>query len=152
MSEFGSGPRVLFVCVENAGRSQIAEALFRGMSRDWGEARSAGTRPAARVHPNVAAALSERGFDLGDSIPRRLEIVDTDWADLVVTMGCGDACPVLGKPTEDWALPDPKNMGPSDLAWLIDEIAMRVGELLDRFGPHDASAEVGGTFISRSLS
>jgi arsenate reductase len=145
-------PRVLFVCVENAGRSQIAEALFRGMSRGRGEARSAGTRPAARVHPNVAAALSERGFDLSDAVPKRLEIVDADWADLVVTMGCGETCPVSGKPTEDWALPDPKNMSPSDLGWLIDEIAMRIGDLLDRLDLTTPSSEVGGTFTSRSLS
>lgn len=130
----GSDPRVLFVCVQNAGRSQIAEELFNALSGGVGEARSAGTQPADEVHPHVAAALAGRGFDVSRKIPHRLTEADADWADVVVTMGCGDQCPVTGMPTEDWALPDPKNMSESDLAQLIDEIGLRVADLLDRLG------------------
>jgi arsenate reductase len=124
-----SGTRVLFVCVQNAGRSQIAAILF---DRRGGAARSAGTRPANRMHENVAAALAERGFDLTATRPKRLTVEDIAWADLVVTMGCGDQCPATEKPTEDWPLPDPKDMTPAELDALIDEIDVRVGELVAR--------------------
>ena len=130
----GMHPKVLFVCVENAGRSQIAAALFRLASGGRGEARSAGTRPAERVHPHVAAALARRGIDVSTNRPRKLAIEDAEWADVVVTMGCGDECPVTGKPTEDWGLPDPKSMDPADLERLMGEIGARVTDLLDRVG------------------
>ena len=139
MSDVMSDPRVLFVCVQNAGRSQIAEVMFNALSGGAGEARSAGTQPADEVHPHVAAALTDRGFDVSRKIPHRLTEADADWADVVVTMGCGDSCPVTGKPTEDWALPDPKNMSASDLAQLIDEIGLRVADLLDRLGQETAT-------------
>jgi arsenate reductase len=135
-----AGPKVLFVCIQNAGRSQIAETLFRALSGGRGEARSAGTDPAASVHAHVAAALAERGFDVSTKVPKALELADAEWADVVVTMGCGDRCPVTGKPTEDWALADPKDMTSSDLAQLIDEIGLRVTDLLDRMG-HTTSAK-----------
>lgn len=125
-------PRVLFVCVENAGRSQIAGALFAAMSGGIGEARSAGTSPAERIHPNVSSAMAARGFDLSGEKPKALTIELAEWADLVVTMGCGDRCPVTGKPTEDWDLPDPRSMSGPDLAVLIDAIKVRVEDLLDR--------------------
>jgi arsenate reductase (thioredoxin) len=127
-----SQPRVLFVCIENAGRSQIARALFASLSDGFGEARSAGTQPADHVHPHVIAAMAERGFDLSNEVPKPLTVEGTEWADLVVTMGCGDECPVTGKPTEDWKLPDPKSMSGGDLATLIDDIRRRVVDLLDR--------------------
>jgi arsenate reductase (thioredoxin) len=125
-------PRVLFVCIENAGRSQIARALFGELSDGFGEARSAGTQPAERVHPHVAAAMAARGIDISGEVPKELTVEAAEWADLVVTMGCGDKCPVTGKPTEDWALPDPKSMPGDDLGPLIDEIARRVSDLVDR--------------------
>jgi arsenate reductase (thioredoxin) len=124
--------RVLFVCVQNAGRSQIAEAMFNALGGSSGEARSAGTRPAGEVHPHVAAALADRGFDVAQKTPHRLSVDDAEWANIVVTMGCGDECPVTGKPTEDWELPDPKTMSASDLTQLIDEIGVRVADLFDR--------------------
>lgn len=130
-------PRVLFVCIQNAGRSQIAAALFRSLG---GEARSAGTRPAERIHPHVAAALLERGADVSTVTPQKLTIEDAEWADRVVTMGCGDECPVTGKPTEDWALPDPKAMWGPDLDALIDEIEVRVAELAIRLRRDPANA------------
>jgi arsenate reductase (thioredoxin) len=114
---------VLFVCRQNAGRSQIAQALYEERG---GRARSAGTEPAAHVHPEVAAVMPE----LADRRPKRLEQADAEWADLVVTMGCGDACPVLpGKRYIDWDLPDPAGQDEAFVRRLRDEIASRVGEL-----------------------
>jgi arsenate reductase len=97
--------RVLFVCVQNAGRSQLAQALYE---RRGGQARSAGSQPAAELHEAVVEALEEVGIDVSGRVPKALNRDDVEWADLVVTMGCGDACPVLpGKEYRDWNLPDP---------------------------------------------
>jgi arsenate reductase (thioredoxin) len=118
---------VLFVCVQNAGRSQIAEALY---AQAGGSARSAGTAPAERVHPEVVEAMREVGVDLADRIPHRLDESDVEWADVVVTMGCGDACPVLpGKRYLDWELPDPAGKPLEDVRALREEIGRRVKEL-----------------------
>src|SRR6266540_2930675 len=114
---------VLFVCKQNAGRSQIAQALYE---RRGGNARSAGTTPAERVHPEVAQLMPE----LTDRIPKRLERSDAEWADLVVTMGCGDACPViLGKQYVDWELQDPVGQDIEAVRRIRDEIERRVAEL-----------------------
>ena len=114
---------VLFVCRQNAGRSQIAHALYEARG---GIARSAGTDPADRVHPEVAAVMPE----VAGRTPRRLEQADAKWADLVVTMGCGDACPVLpGKRYVDWELPDPAGQDAATVRRVRDEIARRVAEL-----------------------
>ena len=122
-----SRPRVLFVCVQNAGRSQIAQALYE---RRGGHARSAGSAPAARVHPEVVEVLREVGLEVGDRRPRGLSREDVEWAELVVTMGCGDACPVLpGKRYVDWNLPDPSGQPPGEVRALRDEIDRRLGEL-----------------------
>jgi arsenate reductase (thioredoxin) len=119
---------VLFVCVQNAGRSQIAEALY---AQAGGKARSAGTAPAERVHPEVIEAMREVGVDLGDRVPHRLDHSDVEWADVVVTMGCGDACPVLpGKRYVDWDLPDPAGKPPEEVRALREEIGRRVNELV----------------------
>lgn len=129
---------VLFVCVQNAGRSQIAEALFRRIAGGRHEARSAGSAPAAHVHPEVAEVLGELGVDVSDRIPRRLEPADSEWADIVVTMGCGDACPVLpGKSYLDWQLEDPAGQGVETARQVRDEIEVRVAELVERL---DAAA------------
>jgi arsenate reductase (thioredoxin) len=118
---------VLFVCVQNAGRSQIAEALF---ARAGGNARSAGTAPADRVHPEVVDVMREIGIDLESRTPHRLDDADVEWADVVVTMGCGDACPVLpGKRYVDWDLPDPAGKPPDEVRALRGEIERRIGEL-----------------------
>ena len=122
---------VLFVCVQNAGRSQIAEALFREATNGRHEARSAGTRPAPKVHPEVVEAMRELGLDLSDRKPRGLGDDDAGWADIVVTMGCGDACPyVLGTRYLDWELPDPAGKGLDEVRAVRDEIQRRVGSLL----------------------
>jgi arsenate reductase len=119
--------RVLFVCVQNAGRSQIAQALYEARG---GEARSAGSHPAEAVHPEVAQVMRERGVELEGRIPRRLERADVEWADLVVTMGCGDACPVVsGTDYVDWELSDPAGRSPDEIRALADEIERRVSSL-----------------------
>jgi arsenate reductase (thioredoxin) len=114
---------VLFVCRRNAGRSQIAQALYE---RRGGTARSAGTSPAGHVHPEVATLMPE----LADRKPRHLEDADAEWADLVVTMGCGDACPVLpGKRYLDWDLEDPAGQDAETVRAIRDDIERRVSEL-----------------------
>ncbi len=119
--------RVLFVCVENAGRSQIAQALYK---RRGGEARSAGSRPADELHEAVVEALEEIGIDVSGRTPRALEREDVEWADLVVTMGCGDACPVLpGKEYVDWNLPDPAGLCLEEVRELRAVIEQRVSSL-----------------------
>jgi arsenate reductase len=120
-------PRVLFVCVQNAGRSQLAQALYE---RHGGEARSAGSNPAERVHSEVVEALREVGIDIEGRKPRGISRDDVEWTDLVVTMGCGDACPVLpGKRYVDWELPDPAGMSLDEVRRLRDEIGLRVSRL-----------------------
>jgi arsenate reductase len=122
---------VLFVCIGNAGRSQMSEAFFTRAAQGRHEARSAGTQPAEHVHPEVVQAMGELGIDLSDRIPHRLELVDAEWADVVVTMGCGDACPViLGKHYIDWNLEDPKGKSIERVREIRDEIAARIEQLL----------------------
>jgi arsenate reductase len=122
-----SAPRVLFVCVQNAGRSQLAQALYE---RRGGEARSAGSAPAEQVHPEVVDALREIGLEVGERRPRGLSTEDVEWAELVVTMGCGDACPVLpGKRYLDWELPDPAGRSLDEVRALRDEIDRRLAAL-----------------------
>jgi arsenate reductase (thioredoxin) len=124
--------RALFVCLHNAGRSQMSEALFARAATDRHEARSAGTTPAAQVHPEVVEAMAELGVDLSGTTPRRLTREDAEWADVVVTMGCGDECPYIpGKRYVDWDLPDPKGRSIETVREIRDEIERRIGELLD---------------------
>jgi arsenate reductase len=114
---------VLFVCKQNAGRSQMAHALYE---RRGGIARSAGTTPAAHIHPVVAELMPE----LADRVPKRLDNADAEWADIVVTMGCGDACPVIpGKRYIDWDLQDPAGQDFEIVRKIRDEIDRRVAEL-----------------------
>ena len=123
--------RVLFVCVQNAGRSQIAEALFSDAAVGQHEARSAGSAPAEHVHPEVVEVMQERGFDLSGRTPQGLEQADAEWADVVVTMGCGDACPVLpGKRYVDWELDDPAGKPLDETRRIRDEIDERVRGLV----------------------
>jgi arsenate reductase (thioredoxin) len=127
---------VLFVCVQNAGRSQMAEALISQTAGGQHEARSAGTAPAERVHPEVVESMRELDVDLGERIPRRLEQDDAEWADVVVTMGCGDACPYIpGKRYVDWELEDPAGKPLDEVRRIRDEIARRVEALLGELSP-----------------
>jgi len=123
--------RVLFVCLHNAGRSQISEALFARAATGRHEARSAGTEPGGRVHPEVVEAMSEVGIDVADRVPHKLSTADAEWADLVVTMGCGDKCPYIpGKRYLDWDLEDPKGRPLEEVRHTRDEIERRVVELV----------------------
>ena len=123
----GRLPRALFVCVHNAGRSQMAAAFWERLG---GEARSAGSEPADRVHPSVVEVMREAGTDLTAQIPRRIDDADARWADVVVTMGCGDACPfVPGKRYVDWELEDPAGKDVATVRMIRDEIERRVRDL-----------------------
>jgi arsenate reductase len=126
---------VLFVCLHNAGRSQMSEALFERAAAGRHEARSAGTTPGERVHPEVVEAMKELGIDLADRVPRKLSQADAEWADVVVTMGCGDECPYIpGKRYLDWELEDPKGRPLEEVRATRDEIERRVVELIDGLG------------------
>jgi arsenate reductase len=122
--------RALFVCLHNAGRSQMSEALFERAAAGRHEARSAGTTPAEHVHPEVVEAMAELGIDLGARVPRQLRREDAEWADVVVTMGCGDECPYIpGKRYLDWDLPDPKGRPIDEVRRTRDEIERRTSAL-----------------------
>jgi arsenate reductase len=123
--------RVLFVCLHNAGRSQMSQALFERAAGASHEARSAGTTPAEHVHPVVVAAMKEIDIDLSANAPKMLTTELAQWADVVVTMGCGDACPVIpGRRYIDWDLPDPKDMPIEKVREVRDDIDRRVRELI----------------------
>jgi len=123
--------RVLFVCLHNAGRSQMSQAWFERAAQGRHEARSAGTEPAERVHTNVVAAMREEGIDLERRKPQLLTDELARWADVVVTMGCGDACPVIpGKRYIDWELRDPGGLDVADVRVIRDDIESRVEALL----------------------
>ncbi|MEJ2863749.1 arsenate reductase/protein-tyrosine-phosphatase family protein [Actinomycetospora flava] len=129
-------PEVLFVCVHNAGRSQMAAALLDLHAAGAVRVRSAGSAPADEVNPAVRAAMDEVGIDLSQQVPTRLATDDVDAADVVVTMGCGDACPVFpGKRYLDWELPDPAGRGVDEVRPIRDEIDRRVRELLTELVP-----------------
>ena len=121
----------LFVCLHNAGRSQMSQALFERAAEGRHGSRSAGTTPGDRVHPEVLEAMGDLGVDLSDRTPRLLTTEDAEWADVVVTMGCGDKCPyVPGTRYVDWDLPDPKGQPIEAVRATRDEIAARVEALL----------------------
>jgi arsenate reductase len=121
---------VLFVCLHNAGRSQMSQAFFERMVAGRHQARSAGTEPAEHVNPAVVEAMAEVGLDIAGRKPRRLDTELGRWADIVVTMGCGDACPVLpGKRYIDWDLPDPAGRSVEEVRPIRDEVARRVQAL-----------------------
>ncbi|HEV8248496.1 MAG TPA: arsenate reductase ArsC [Gaiellaceae bacterium] len=118
---------VLFVCVQNAGRSQMAQALYE---RRGGSGRSAGTEPAGRVHLEVVEAMREVGVELDGRTPRALSREDVEWADTVVTMGCGDRCPYIpGKRYVDWELDDPAGKPLDEVRAVRDEIERLVAAL-----------------------
>jgi len=121
---------VLFVCLHNAGRSQMSEALFERSAAGTHHARSAGTEPAERVHPVVVDAMRELDIDLSGRVPQRLTDDLALWADVVVTMGCGDACPyIAGRRYIDWELPDPAGQPLDAVRAIRDDIAARVNHL-----------------------
>ena len=129
--------RVLFVCLHNAGRSQMSQALFAAAADGRHEGRSAGTSPGDRVHPEVVDVMRELGMDLSDRTPRELDMGLAEWADVVVTMGCGDACPYIpGKRYLDWDLPDPAGLTTDEVRAIRDDLARRVGALVAELDDH----------------
>lgn len=122
---------VLFVCLHNAGRSQMSQALFERAADGRHHALSAGTTPGDRVHPEVVGAMRELGIDLADRKPQLLTRELAEQADIVITMGCGDQCPFIpGKRYIDWDLPDPKGRPIAEVRATRDEIANRVSALV----------------------
>jgi arsenate reductase (thioredoxin) len=122
---------VLFVCLHNAGRSQMSQALFERAAEGRHTALSAGTTPGARVHPEVLEVMAELNLDLSDRKPQLLTRRLAEQADVVVTMGCGDECPFIpGKRYLDWDLPDPKGRPVGEVRRTRDEISRRVDELV----------------------
>ena len=128
-------PSVLFVCVHNAGRSQMAAAYVAHLSSGAVEVRSAGSAPADAVNPAVVAAMLEEGIDIHAEVPKVLTTEAVQESDVVITMGCGDVCPVFpGKRYEDWRLDDPAGQGVDAVRPIRDEIKARVMALLDELG------------------
>jgi arsenate reductase (thioredoxin) len=126
--------RAYFICIGNAGRSQMAQALYEELG---GEARSAGSRPEAELHEAVVGAMKEIDIDISDRKPKPITDEDVAWADVVVTMGCGDSCPYIpGRRYVDWDLPDPKGQPLDAVRGIRDDIGERIPELiaeLDRY-------------------
>jgi arsenate reductase (thioredoxin) len=128
-------PTVLFLCVHNAGRSQMALGWFNHLAGDRAAAWSGGSEPADDVNPAAVAAMAEVGIDIAGEQPKRWTDEIVQAADVVVTMGCGDACPIFpGKRYEDWTLDDPADLGVEAVRPIRDEIGQRVRALLDELG------------------
>lgn len=128
-------PTVLFLCVHNAGRSQMAAALMEDLAGDRIEVASGGSEPADTVNPAVRQALAERGIDLGNRRPRKMTDDMVARADVIVTMGCGDSCPVYpGKRYLDWPVPDPAGKQLDEVRPIRDEIEGRVRALVTELG------------------
>ncbi|WP_426503299.1 arsenate reductase ArsC [Dactylosporangium sp. McL0621] len=124
-------PSVLFVCVHNAGRSQMAAGWLRHLAGDAVEVRSAGSEPADRINPVAVAAMRETGIDITANTPRKLDRDTAESSDVLITMGCGDVCPVFpGKRYEDWRLDDPAGQDIEAVRAIRDEIRARVEKLL----------------------
>jgi arsenate reductase len=134
-------PEVLFVCVHNAGRSQMAAGLLKLRSDDRIHVRSAGSTPAEEINPNAIAALQELGVDMTEEFPKPLTDEVVRAADVVITMGCGDACPIYpGKKYEDWELDDPEGQDLETVRRIRDEIDARVQKLIVELLPHESAS------------
>jgi arsenate reductase len=137
-------PEVLFVCVHNAGRSQMAAALLERHAHGRVQVRSAGSTPADEVNPGVVAAMAEIGLDIASESPKRLTTDAVRAADVVITMGCGDACPIFpGKRYLDWELTDPAGLSVEQIRPIRDDIDRRVQALLAELVASSASAGQG---------
>ena len=128
-------PLILFVCVHNAGRSQMAAGFARALGGDRVEVRSGGSEPGEQINPAAVAVMAEKGIDISAAVPQLLRTEDVREADAVITMGCGDACPIFpGKRYEDWELADPAGKDPEFVRGVRDDIESRVRELLHSLG------------------
>jgi len=126
-----SKPSVLFVCVHNAGRSQMAAGWLRDLAGERVEVRSAGSEPADHINPAAVQAMAEVGIDITGGQPRKLDYATAESSDVIITMGCGDTCPVFpGKRYEDWQLPDPAGQPIEVVRKIRDDIRVRVENLL----------------------
>lgn len=131
-----SKPSVLFVCVHNAGRSQMAAAFLTTLAGDRIEVRSAGSAPAETVNPAAVEAMAELGIDMSAEVPKILTTDAVAASDVVITMGCGDECPYFpGKRYEDWKLEDPAGQGVDAVRPIRDDIKRRIEELIDSLVP-----------------
>lgn len=131
-----SKPSVLFVCIHNAGRSQMAAGYLRHLGGDRVEARSAGSAPAAEINPAAVQAMAEEGIDIASEQPKVLTTDAVQLSDVVITMGCGDTCPFYpGKRYEDWVLDDPAGQGIEAVRPIRDEIRRRIENLLAELLP-----------------
>jgi arsenate reductase (thioredoxin) len=129
-------PTVLFVCVHNAGRSQMAAGYLRALAGDRVRVLSAGSEPATVLNPVAIAAMAEEGIDIAAEVPSILEIADVRASDVVITMGCGDTCPVFpGTRYEDWELTDPAGLGLDEVRPIRDDIRRRVEALIGGLVP-----------------
>ncbi|MFI5965219.1 arsenate reductase ArsC [Streptomyces asoensis] len=136
MTTADARPSVLFVCVHNAGRSQMAAAFLTHLAGDRVQVRSAGSAPADTVNPAVVEALAEVGIDISAEVPKVLTVEAVQASDVVITMGCGDTCPVFpGKRYLDWELPDPAGQGVDAVRPIRDEIERRIRGLVDEIAP-----------------
>ena len=134
-------PAVLFVCIHNAGRSQMAAGYLRHLAGDRIEVLSAGSEPGDRINPMAVQAMAEEGIDIAGARPRVLEADDVRASDVVVTMGCGDACPYFpGTRYEDWQLDDPAGRPIEEVRPIRDEIRRRVEELVAELLPTPSGA------------
>lgn len=130
-------PTVLFVCVHNAGRSQMAAGYLRTLGGDAVHVLSAGSAPGDSINPVAVEAMAEEGIDISEAIPAMLTPEAVRESDVVITMGCGDACPIFpGKRYEDWVLDDPAGQGIESVRRIRDEIRGRVVALLAELSPH----------------
>ena len=136
MSKVGGGlPSIVFLCVQNAGRSQMAAGWATSLGRDRVEVFSGGSDPASEVNPAAIAAMAEVGIDIADQFPKPWTDEVIRSADVIVTMGCGDACPIFpGTRYEDWEVPDPAGLDVADVRRIRDEIEDRVKRLLEQLG------------------
>ena len=133
-------PSVLFVCVHNAGRSQMAAAYLRHLSGGEVEVRSAGSAPADSVNPAVVEAMAEEGIDIAGNTPKILTVEAVKESDVVITMGCGDACPIFpGKRYEDWEIEDPAGKELETVRRVRDDIRGRVESLIAEIAPAPAA-------------
>jgi len=129
-------PTVLFVCIHNAGRSQMAAGYMRALSGGAVEVRSGGSEPGDQINPVAVAAMAEEGIDIGAAIPQLMTTEQVRDSDVVITMGCGDVCPIFpGKRYEDWELADPKGKSIDDVRTIRDDIKARIEALLAELLP-----------------
>ncbi|MEW2808656.1 arsenate reductase ArsC [Streptomyces massasporeus] len=136
MNTLPEQPSVLFVCVHNAGRSQMAAAFLTHLAGERVQVRSAGSAPAATVNPAVVEAMAEVGIDVSDEVPKVLTVEAVQASDVVITMGCGDTCPVFpGKRYLDWQLHDPAGQGVDAVRPIRDEIETRIRGLITEIAP-----------------